>query len=62
MLAIAVLDVWLIPRYGLIAAALTSSVVYGCQAAYWVRCLTRVSGMKTSDLLLVTPEDLRILA
>jgi O-antigen/teichoic acid export membrane protein len=62
MVAIAVLDVWLIPRHGLIAAALTSSVVYGCQAAYWVRCLTRVSGMKTSDLLLVTPEDLRIVA
>jgi O-antigen/teichoic acid export membrane protein len=58
MVAIVVLDVWLIPTYGLIAAALSSSLVYGCQAVYWIRCLGRVTGLKTSDLLVVAGDDL----
>ncbi len=59
MVAIAILDVWLIPEYGLMAAALISSLVYGCQAVYWVRCLKRVTGMKASELLVMTRDDLR---
>jgi len=42
------------------AAALISSIVYGCQAVYWVTCLKRVSGMKTSELLVMTRDDLRV--
>lgn len=61
MVAIVVLDAWLIPEYGLIAAALSSSIVYGCQAVYWVRCLKRVSGLKTSELLVMTRDDLRLI-
>lgn len=60
MVAVAILDVWLIPKYGLLAAALSSSIVYGCQAVYWVRCLERVSGMKASELLVMARDDLRI--
>jgi O-antigen/teichoic acid export membrane protein len=58
MVAIVILDVFLIPRYGLMAAAVSSSVVYGCQAVYWVRCLVRVTGLKMSDLLVPAPGDL----
>ncbi|MCU1307534.1 MAG: Membrane protein involved in the export of O-antigen and teichoic acid [Acidobacteriaceae bacterium] len=59
MVAIAVLDIWLIPKYGLMAAALSSSFVYGCQAVYYVRCLEQVTGMETSELLVATRDDLR---
>jgi O-antigen/teichoic acid export membrane protein len=61
MVAIVVLDAWLIPKYGLLAAALSSSLVYGCQAVYWVRCLGRVTGLKTSELLVVTGDDLSVI-
>jgi O-antigen/teichoic acid export membrane protein len=61
MVAIGLLDVWLIPEWGLIAAALISSLVYGCQAVYWIRCLKRVTGMKTSELLVMTRDDLSVL-
>jgi O-antigen/teichoic acid export membrane protein len=61
MVAIVVLDVWLIPKYGLLAAALSSSLVYGCQAMYWVRCLGRVTGLKTSELIVMTGDDLSII-
>jgi len=59
MVAIVVLDIWLIPRYGLMAAALSSSIVYACQAMYWIRSLQKISGIKTSALLFVTRDDLR---
>lgn len=62
MVAIVVLDVWLIPKYGLLAAALSSSLVYGCQAVYWVRCLGRVTGLKTRELLVVRGDDLSVIA
>ena len=58
MVAIVILDIFLIPRYGLMAAAVSSSVVYGCQAVYWVRCLVRVTGLNMSDLLVPALGDL----
>jgi O-antigen/teichoic acid export membrane protein len=61
MVAIAILDVWLIPEGGLIAAALISSFVYGCQAVYWVTRLKRVTGMKIGELLVMTRDDLNLL-
>jgi len=60
LVAIAGLNVWLIPKYGLMAAAVSSSLVYGGQAIYWVTCLKRLTGMNARDLLVLTPDDLRL--
>jgi Polysaccharide biosynthesis C-terminal domain len=61
MIAIVILDMFFIPKYGLMAAALSSSIVYGCQSVYWLRSLRRETGLKTSDLLRVTKDDLTVI-
>jgi len=61
MVAIALFDVCLIPKYGLMAAALSSSFVYGCQTVYYFRCLERVTGLNTRELLVATRDDIRMI-
>jgi O-antigen/teichoic acid export membrane protein len=61
MILVAILDLCFIPRLGLIAAAIISSLVYGLQTAYYVSCFLRVTGLRLATLVLVTGDDLRIL-
>ncbi|MCU1285428.1 MAG: Membrane protein involved in the export of O-antigen and teichoic acid [Acidobacteriales bacterium] len=60
MIGTAILDVWLIPAHGLIAAAAISTAVYACQTVYYVSCLHRVTGLTVEDLFLLTGDDVRL--
>ncbi len=55
-----VLDLLLIPRYGVMAAAVSSSVVYIAETIYLLNRFVAVSGVRYRDLFLFTWSDLRL--
>jgi len=62
LLATIVLDLLLIPRFGALAAAAISSVVYIAQAIYFVACFCVLSGVPPEQVIVQTWSDVRALA
>ena len=58
LLATVILDLLLIPRFGALAAAAISSVVYLGQAVYFLRCFSRVSGVPLRQVIIPTRDDI----
>ena len=59
--ATVVLDLLLIPRYGALAAAVISSLIYGLQTLYLFRCFRFESGLPYRQFVLAEKSDLALL-
>jgi O-antigen/teichoic acid export membrane protein len=57
-----VLCIWVIPRWGIRAAAAATSVAYLINALLHVAAYRRMSRVSATELLLIRPRDLRILS
>jgi O-antigen/teichoic acid export membrane protein len=53
------LNVFLIPRFGIMGAAMASSVSYFITAAFIITAFRQLSGTRFRDTLIIRPEDLR---
>src|SRR6185369_7923630 len=53
----AVLDLLLIPRFGLMAAPASSSLVYISESIYLINRFSAVSGVRYKDIFLITRAD-----
>ncbi|HET9056930.1 MAG TPA: oligosaccharide flippase family protein [Chitinophagaceae bacterium] len=58
-LIILFLDLWLIPAYGIVGAALASCIGYAVAALFYVRVYTKGSGKGINDIFLFTKADWR---